>query len=79
MNKEEKCIPFEEALEELEEIIKKLEYGDLSLDDSLSEFQRGVELYKHCNKTLNNVEGKIKLILENEYGEIEEIDFEESE
>lgn len=74
MDKELKDIPFEKAMEELEIVVKKLEEGNLSLDDSLEYFKRGIELYKHCNNTLENVEGKVKLILEKE-NTVDEIEF----
>ncbi len=66
---------FEEQLQELEEIVKELENGDLTLEQSLSKFQRGVELYKDCNKLLNESEGKVKLLLEKQNGQVGEEDF----
>jgi exodeoxyribonuclease VII small subunit len=61
---------FEEAVKELEEIVEKLERGELSLDESLENFQRGVELSKYCSKRLDDVEKKISFLIENEKGEI---------
>lgn len=69
-------ISFEEAIKELECIVDKLENGELKLDDSLNYFQRGVELYKYCYQKLNDVDGKIKKILQNDDGKILEFDFE---
>lgn len=70
---------FEESIESLEAIVKKLEGGNLSLDQSLEEFQKGVEAYKYCNGILNQVEGKVKLILEKENSDIEIFDFEDKD
>lgn len=53
---------FEENLLELESVVKALETGELSLEESLGEFQRGIEIYKVCNSMLNDVDGKLKLM-----------------
>ncbi len=63
---------FEEALEELESIVDKLEKGELTLDKSLEYFQRGVELSKYCNKRLDEVEKKMSVLVEAEDGSIKE-------
>ncbi|RKD34565.1 exodeoxyribonuclease VII small subunit [Thermohalobacter berrensis] len=70
---------FEEAIEELEKIVEKLEEGNLNLNDSLTTFERGIKLYKYCNSLLNDTEGKVKLILEKMNGEIDEKEFEGDE
>lgn len=57
---------FEESMSELEKIVNKLETGDLSLDESLEQFTKGIDLYRYCNKVLNDVEGKIKVILKDD-------------
>lgn len=77
MNQKKEKQTYEEALQELEEIISKLEEGNLDLDESLDEFQQGIELYKYCNNILKKVDGKIKIILEQENGTLEEIDFDD--
>jgi exodeoxyribonuclease VII small subunit len=59
-----KEIKFEEALNKLEEIVDKLEVGDISLDDSLKVFEEGNDLVKLCLKKLNEAEQKIKSISE---------------
>lgn len=56
---------FEQLIKELEEIVVKLEKGDISLDDSLQEFKKGIELSNSCNKILQEAEKKIVLITEN--------------
>ena len=63
---------FEEAMSELEEVVAKLEKGELSLDDSINVFQKGIELSKFCSKKLDEVEKKISLLIEDENGDIKE-------
>jgi exodeoxyribonuclease VII small subunit len=65
-------ISFEDAMAELEKIVEFLEKGDLSLDESIELFQRGVELSKLCSNRLDEVEKKISVLIENEAGEITE-------
>ncbi len=65
---------FEEQLAALEEIVKKLESGSVSLDESLSLFERGVKLTKSCQKILDTAEKRVK-ILANDDGKIVEKDF----
>lgn len=71
MENENKSINFEEAINELDEIVGNLDKGNLTLDNALDEFKKGIEIYKKCQKKLEETEGKVKLILDNE-----EIDFE---
>ncbi|AUS96170.1 exodeoxyribonuclease VII small subunit [Clostridium thermosuccinogenes] len=73
MSKKEK--KFEEAIKELEEIVEKLEKGDLSLDESIEFFQKGIELSKYCSKRLDEIERKISLLVEDEKGRIIEEPF----
>lgn len=77
MDKNKKKVSFEEAMQKLENVVSRLEEGNLSLDESLDEFKSGIELYKHCNGILNDIDGKVKQILVKEEGTIEEIDFKE--
>lgn len=57
---------FEEALKDLETIVEKMERGDLSLDDALKSFEKGMVLAKLCEQKLGEAEGKVeKLIKEN--------------
>jgi len=59
-------ITFESQLEALENIVDDLEKGDLSLDDSLSQFEKGVKLTKKCQNMLNEAEQKVLILSENE-------------
>jgi exodeoxyribonuclease VII small subunit len=53
-------IDFETALAELEELVDQMEAGDLSLEDSLKAFERGVKLTRHCQAALRSAELKVK-------------------
>lgn len=63
-----KSTSFEDALGELENIVKTLEAGDQPLDASLTQFERGVALARFCQQSLSTAEQKIK-VLSNEDGE----------
>jgi exodeoxyribonuclease VII small subunit len=65
-------VSFEKAIAELEEIVKKLEKGELTLDESINCFQRGVELTKYCSKRLDEAERSITMLVEGENGQITE-------
>lgn len=52
-DKKEKLPDFEKSLKELETLVGQLESGNLSLDDSLKQFRRGVELTRHCQEVLD--------------------------
>lgn len=67
---------FEEAINELEGIVEKLEKGELPLDESIEVFQKGIELSKFCSKRLDEVERKISILVEDEKGAIKEVPFE---
>ena len=58
-------LPFEDALDQLETIVKKLEAGELNLEDSLGAFERGVELAKLCHTRLDEAEKKVEQLLAN--------------
>lgn len=66
----ENNISFEKAIDELELIVKKLEKGELTLDDSIKYFQRGIELTKYCSKTLDEAERSITMLVEGEDGAV---------
>ncbi len=71
---------FEEALKRLEEIVQKLEGGDLSLDESLSLFEEGINLSRFCTKKLAQAEKKVEKLLKlGEEFKLEPLDLEEEE
>jgi exodeoxyribonuclease VII small subunit len=51
---------FEQAQRELEEIVQRLESGDVALDEALRLWQRGEELYRFCRERLDSAEGRIE-------------------
>jgi len=54
---------FEKSLDELEQIVAKLEAGDLPLEDSLKLFEEGVKLSRHCRERLTNAERRIEVLM----------------
>ena len=52
---------FEDSMIELEEVVSKLETGDVTLDDSLKLFEQGIKLAKSCQKKLDDAEKKVKI------------------
>ena len=74
--KKEKELSFEESLEQLEEIVKKLEVGDVPLDDAIADFNKAMKLSKTCDEKLKSAEEAItKLVKEN--GEVVDFQVEE--
>lgn len=55
--------PLEGALTELEQLVNKMEQGDLSLEESLEYFERGVGLTRTCQKALQEAEQKVSILL----------------
>ena len=62
---------FEEAIEDLEKIVERLESGELSLEESLTAFEDGVRLIKICNQKLAEVEKKIELLVKDKDGKLQ--------
>jgi exodeoxyribonuclease VII small subunit len=64
MSDQQESLPdFEHALGELETLVQKLESGQLSLDESLQEFKKGVELTRHCQQVLDNAQQTVEQLL----------------
>ena len=59
---------FETALKRLEEIVRKLEGGDLSLEDSLKAFEEGVKQAAFCSRKLNEAEKRVEVLLKQKDG-----------
>ena len=57
---------IEARLSELEAILEELESGDLELNQALKRFEQGVKLSRECQKTLEDAEMKIKILMDNE-------------
>jgi len=60
---------FENSLDELEQLVQKMERGDLSLDDSLAAYERGVGLYRRCQAALEQAELRVRLLADPAEGE----------
>jgi len=61
---------FEDALAKLEEIVRKMEQGELTLDESLASFEEGIRLARLCSRKLDEAERRIEILLKKE-GETE--------
>lgn len=59
-------VSFEKSIEELDEIVKKLEKGDLSLDEMLKAFEKGISLSRVCNDLLNKAEKRVNVLIKKE-------------
>jgi len=70
-----KTVNFEKALSELEKLVDEMEQGNLSLEDSLKRFEKGIALTSECQQALQNAELKVKELVENN-GKMLEKDFE---
>jgi len=67
---------FEAALKKLEEIVKKLETGDLSLDSALELFEEGIKLSRFCHTKLEQAERRVEILLKDGGGEPRPVPFE---
>ena len=65
---------FERSLAELEAIVDKLEQGELSLDESLRHFERGVQLTRVCQSALKQAEQKVQILLRKSGGDGDQFD-----
>lgn len=74
MAAKKKTATFEQALEELEQLVERLEAGDLPLDEALADFERGVKLTRECQQKLASAEQKVKVLME-ESGNLRELPF----
>ena len=59
-----KNYPFETSLEKLEKLVEQMEDGDLTLEDSLKNFEEGIRLTRECQQALAAAEQKVKLLIE---------------
>ncbi|GAA0910137.1 exodeoxyribonuclease VII small subunit [Rothia nasimurium] len=57
---------FEHSLDELEQLVTRMEGGELSLDESLKSFERGIGLYRQCQTALEQAELRVRLLLDPE-------------
>jgi len=71
-------INFEKAMAELETLVAKMEQGEQSLEASLKDFERGVELTRQCQQALKQAEQKVQILSKN-MGQSELVDFDEED
>ncbi len=64
MPKKQTPLNFEKALQELETLVERMEQGEISLEDSLKDFERGIELTRACQKALQEAEQKVQILME---------------
>lgn len=61
-SKSESNVDFEASIKELEALVEKMEQGDLSLEQSLKDFERGVALTRACQQALREAEQKVQML-----------------
>lgn len=61
-------LPFEQALRKLEEIVARLEKGELTLEESLSLYEQGIGLARQCHAKLEEAEGRIEVLIKDARG-----------
>ena len=76
--KKQPSFNFEEALEELEDLVSSMEEGDLSLEESLKAFEKGIKLTRECQTALKKAEQKVQVLL-NENGDTEDLELSDEE
>lgn len=64
MTKRKGASQFEEAMDELEKLVEQMERGDISLEESLKSFERGIKLTRTCQQALQEAEQKVQILLE---------------
>ena len=72
-----KKINFEEAITKLEDEVRKLESGNMTLDDSIKSFEESVKLVRVCNEILDSAERRVRILVETEDGSITDAPFDE--
>jgi exodeoxyribonuclease VII small subunit len=76
----EPTVNFEAALEELEQLVERMETGEMSLEESLKAFERGVALTRDCQKALKDAELRVQALTDTEQGlGLEDVDADEFE
>ena len=68
------ALDFEQSLTDLQNLVERLENGELSLEDSLTAFEQGVRLTRDCQTALVQAEQKVQILMERD-GELEEAPF----
>ena len=76
MSKDQKALNFEQQLKELEDIVASMEKGDLTLEESLKAYEKGIRLTRECQTALDDAQQRIDILVEHE-GKLVEEPFEE--
>jgi exodeoxyribonuclease VII small subunit len=76
--KKEQSINFENALEQLEELVSAMEKGELSLEESLQAFEKGIKLTRECQTALRSAEQKVQVLI-NADGTTEDFEIEQED
>ncbi|WP_353095880.1 exodeoxyribonuclease VII small subunit [Tissierella praeacuta] len=71
----DKKLTYEEAVSQLEVILKELEDDNCTLDESMDKFKKGIQLYNYCNELLSKTEGEINVLLKDSDGDMTEVKF----
>lgn len=66
---------FESAMKQLEDIVKELETGELSLESALKKFEEGVQLSRFCSSKLDDAEKRITILTQDSKGKVDEVPF----
>ena len=64
MSRRKTASQFEDAMEELEKLVEQMERGDITLEESLKSFERGIKLTRTCQQALQDAEQKVQILLE---------------
>ncbi|TBU95889.1 exodeoxyribonuclease VII small subunit [Phytopseudomonas dryadis] len=78
MARKKAALDFEQSLTDLQNLVERLENGELSLEDSLSAFEQGIRLTRECQAALTQAEQKVQILLERD-GELEQTAFDTDE
>ncbi len=73
--KQQTRFDFEQAMEDLEALVSSMEDGELSLEDSLQAFEKGIKLTRKCQAALKQAEQKVQVLI-NENGDTEDLEVE---
>lgn len=76
--KKSQVFNFEQALEELEELVSSMEEGELSLEESLQAFEKGIKLTRECQEALKKAEQKVQVLV-SENGDTEDLEIDDTE
>lgn len=69
--KKTQVMPFEEAMAQLDEIVKKMESNNLPLDDALKLFEEGIRLSRFCQEYLDSAQKRVEQVIADHQGQVE--------